>query len=74
MVSIRQEGRFPDGKRVIQEVGLAAKEMLGRTPGNIAAIRPMKDGVIADLRSCEEMLKQFIKRVLDGAFRPARAS
>ena len=45
VVAIRQEGG-PNGKKVIQEVGLAAKQMLGRTPGNITAIRPMKDGVI----------------------------
>ena len=60
VVSIRQEGG-PNGKRVIQEVGLAAKQMLGRTPGNITAIRPMKDGVIADFTVTEQMLKQFIK-------------
>jgi rod shape-determining protein MreB len=64
VVSIRQEGG-PNGKRVIQEVGLAAKQMLGRTPGNITAIRPMKDGVIADFTVTEQMLKQFIKKVLD---------
>src|ERR671926_1991751 len=64
VVSIRHEGG-PNGKRVIQEVGLAAKQMLGRTPGNITAIRPMKDGVIADFTVTEQMLKHFIKRVLD---------
>jgi rod shape-determining protein MreB len=64
VVSIRQEGG-PNGKRVIQEVGLAAKQMLGRTPGNITAIRPMRDGVIADFTVTEQMLKQFIKKVLD---------
>ncbi|MCE3000847.1 MAG: rod shape-determining protein, partial [Betaproteobacteria bacterium] len=48
---------------VIQEVGLAAKQMLGRTPGNITAIRPMKDGVIAAFIITEQMIKQFIKRV-----------
>src|SRR5271165_6102177 len=64
VVSIRQEGG-PNGKRVIQEVGLAAKQMLGRTPGNITAIRPMKDGVIADFTVTEQMLKQFIKKVHD---------
>jgi rod shape-determining protein MreB and related proteins len=52
-------------KRVIQDVGLAAKQMLGRTPGNITAIRPMKDGVIADFNVTEQMLKQFIRKVLD---------
>ena len=47
VVAIRQDGG-PSGKKSIQAVGLAAKQMLGRTPGNISAIRPMKDGVIAD--------------------------
>src|SRR5881296_1478647 len=64
VVAIRQEGG-PNGKKVIQEVGLSAKQMLGRTPGNITAIRPMKDGVIADFTVTEQMLKQFIKKVLD---------
>src|SRR5678810_1031298 len=64
VVAIRQEGG-PNGKRVIQEVGIAAKQMLGRTPGNITAIRPMKDGVIADFTVTEQMLKQFIKKVLE---------
>src|ERR1041384_5400395 len=64
VVAIRQEGG-PNGKKVIQEVGIAAKQMLGRTPGNITAIRPMKDGVIADFTVTEQMLKHFIKRVLD---------
>ena len=62
VVSIRQEGG-PNGKKVIQQVGLAAKQMLGRTPGNITVIRPMKDGVIADFTVTEQMLKQFIRRV-----------
>jgi rod shape-determining protein MreB len=44
-------------------VGLAAKQMLGRTPGNITAIRPMKDGVIADFTVTEQMLKHFIRKV-----------
>ncbi|HWP46267.1 MAG TPA: rod shape-determining protein [Candidatus Limnocylindrales bacterium] len=44
-------------------VGKEAKEMLGRTPGNIVAIRPMKDGVIADFKHTEEMLRHFIKKV-----------
>ena len=61
VVAIRQEGG-PNGKKVIQEVGLAAKQMLGRTPGNITAIRPMKDGVIADFEVTEKMLTYFIKK------------
>ena len=62
VVAIRQEGG-PNGKKVIQQVGLAAKQMLGRTPGNITAIRPMKDGVIADFTVTEQMLKYFIRRI-----------
>lgn len=61
VVAIRQEGG-PGGKRMIQQVGQAAKQMLGRTPGNITAIRPMKDGVIADFTVTEQMLKQFIRK------------
>jgi len=67
VVAIRQEGG-PNGKKVIQEVGLAAKQMLGRTPGNITAIRPMKDGVIADFTVTEQMLKHFIKKVHNTRF------
>jgi rod shape-determining protein MreB and related proteins len=71
VVAIRQEGG-PNGKKVIQEVGLAAKQMLGRTPGNITAIRPMKDGVIADFTVTEQMLKHFIKKVHNSrVFRPS---
>ncbi|MEG2156098.1 MAG: rod shape-determining protein, partial [Burkholderiaceae bacterium] len=62
VVAIRQEGG-PNGKRTIQAVGKQAKQMLGRVPGNIEAIRPMKDGVIADFTVTEQMLKQFIKMV-----------
>src|SRR5213595_1838696 len=51
--------------RKVRAVGDEAKRMLGRTPGNITAIRPMKDGVIADFDVTEQMLKQFIKKVLD---------
>jgi len=43
-------------------VGLEAKQMIGRTPGNIVAIRPLKDGVIADFDITQEMLKEFIKK------------
>src|SRR6516164_6571864 len=46
----------------IEAVGAEAKEMLGRTPGNITAIRPMKDGVIADFEAAERMLTEFIRR------------
>ena len=46
----------------IEAVGTEAKEMLGRTPGNITAIKPMKDGVIADFEAAEKMLTHFIKK------------
>ncbi len=64
VVAIRTEGG-PNAKRSIQAVGHAAKQMLGKTPGNITAIRPMKDGVIADFVVTEQMIKQFIKKVHD---------
>ncbi|MCL2161056.1 MAG: rod shape-determining protein [Betaproteobacteria bacterium] len=64
VVAIRVEGG-PNSKRVIQAVGQEAKQMLGKTPKNIEAIRPMKDGVIADFEVTEQMIKQFIKRVHD---------
>ncbi len=49
----------------VEAVGREAKEMLGRTPANIVAIKPMKDGVIADFDVTEEMLKYFIKKALN---------
>ena len=49
----------------VEAVGAAAKEMLGRTPGNIQAIRPMKDGVIADFETTERMLGYFIRKAHD---------
>ena len=64
VVAIRTEGG-PNAKKTIQAVGYAAKQMLGKTPGNITAIRPMKDGVIADFVVTEQMIKQFIKKVHD---------
>jgi rod shape-determining protein MreB len=60
VVAVARDGRGVDKVRA---VGKEAKEMLGRTPGNIVAIRPMKDGVIADFTVTEQMLKQFIKMV-----------
>ena len=55
VVAVRKESR---GGKVLA-VGQEAKEMLGRTPGNIVAIRPMKDGVIADFEITQEMLRHF---------------
>ena len=51
------------GKKRVVAIGEEAKQMLGRTPGNIVAIRPMKDGVIADFEVAEEMIKAFIRKV-----------
>ena len=64
VVAIRMEGG-PNAKKTIQAVGQSAKEMLGKAPGAITVIRPMKDGVIADFTVTEQMLKQFIRKVHD---------
>ena len=66
VVSIHHESN--SNKKTILAVGLEAKKMLGRTPGSISAIRPMKDGVIADFTVTEQMLKQFIKKVSPSRF------
>lgn len=60
VVAVQKDAR--GGRRVLA-VGLEAKRMLGRTPGNIVAIRPLKDGVIADFEITEAMLKYFIEKV-----------
>jgi len=67
VVAIRQE-RGPGGPKSIAAVGLEAKRMLGRTPGNITAIRPLKDGVIADFTVTEKMLQHFIFKVHEARF------
>src|SRR5260370_39211928 len=51
-----------DGTGEVQAVGKEAKEMLGRTPGRIRAIKPLKDGVIADFKITEKMLSYFIQK------------
>ena len=51
------------GKKQVVAVGEEAKQMLGRTPGNIVASRPLRDGVIADFEVAEEMIKHFIRKV-----------
>ena len=51
------------GRKQVLAVGEEAKLMLGRTPGNIQAIRPLRDGVIADFEVAEEMIKHFIRKV-----------
>ncbi len=60
VVAIKKEGK---GANKVLAVGREAKMMLGRTPGNIVAIRPMKDGVIADFEITEAMLRHFIRTV-----------
>src|SRR6201996_3868013 len=51
------------GRKQVLAVGEEAKMMLGRTPGNIQAIRPLRNGVIADFEVTEEMIKHFIRKV-----------
>ena len=71
VVAVRQEFG-PRGGRQVLAVGAEAKRMLGRTPGSIQAIRPMKDGVIADFTVTGEMLKYFIRKVHEERlFRPS---
>jgi len=66
VVAIREDsGR---GGRVVEAVGADAKNMLGRTPGNITAIRPLKDGVIADFTVTEKMLQHFIRKAHGNRF------
>jgi rod shape-determining protein MreB len=67
VVAIRQD-RTPGSPRSVAAVGIEAKQMLGRTPGNITTIRPLKDGVIADFTTTEEMLKYFIRKVHKSRF------
>ncbi|MGD8514263.1 MAG: rod shape-determining protein [Granulosicoccaceae bacterium] len=67
VVAIRQD-RGAGGSKSIAAVGAEAKLMLGRTPGNITAIRPLKDGVIADFNVTEKMLQHFIRKVHESKF------
>ena len=60
--------RIHNGQKTVTAVGAAAKRMLGRTPGNITAIRPLKDGVIADFQVTEKMLQHFIHKVHENSF------
>lgn len=67
VVAIRQD-YITSGQKRVAAVGLEAKRMLGRTPGNITAIRPLKDGVIADFYVTEKMLQHFIHKVHETKF------
>ena len=60
VVAVQMDRR---GTKRVLAVGIEAKRMLGRTPGNIVAIRPLKDGVIADFETTEAMLRYFIRKV-----------
>ena len=60
--------RVHNGQKSVEAVGREAKRMLGRTPGNIMAIRPLKDGVIADFQVTEKMLQHFIAKVHETQF------
>ena len=62
VVAVRQD-RGPGGPKSIEAYGKDAKGMLGRTPQNITAIRPMRDGVIADFDITEKMIRYFIQKV-----------
>ena len=64
VVAIRNSG----AQKSVVAVGAEAKRMLGRTPGNITAIRPLKDGVIADFVVTEKMLQHFIRKVHENSF------
>ncbi len=66
VVAIREQY----GEKKVEAVGTDAKRMLGRTPGNITAIRPLKDGVIADFQVTEKMLQHFIRKVHSESFFP----
>lgn len=79
LIYVREEGivldepsvvaiRMHNGHKTIEAVGTDAKRMLGRTPGNITAIRPLKDGVIADFQVTEKMLQHFISKVHQNSF------
>ncbi|MEW6615060.1 MAG: rod shape-determining protein [Thermodesulfobacteriota bacterium] len=61
VVAVRSN--YPEGIKKVLAVGMEAKKMLGRTPGSIVAIRPMKDGVIADFEITEAMLRYFITKI-----------
>ena len=81
LIYVREEGivlnepsvvaiRTHNGQKMVAAVGTDAKRMLGRTPGNIQAIRPLKDGVIADFQVTEKMLQHFINKVHENSFFP----
>lgn len=71
VVAVRQD-RGPNGQKQVAAVGIEAKRMLGRTPENMVAVRPLKEGVIANFHMTEVMLQHFIHKVLPSRlFRPS---
>ena len=72
VVAIREDSSAGRSGKTIEAVGIDAKMMLGRTPGHITAIRPLKDGVIADFTYTEKMLQHFIRKVHESRmFKPS---
>mgnify|MGYP003574810600 CR=1 FL=1 len=71
VVAIRTE--HMTNERIVSAVGEEAKLMLGRTPGNMEAIRPLKDGVIANFTVTEKMLQHFIHKVHENRFFKAKS-
>ena len=65
VVAVQKDSR---GSRRVLAVGAEAKKMLGRTPGSIVAIRPLKDGVIADFEITENMMRHFIQKTHNRRF------
>jgi len=63
VVAVKQDPGSSSNQRRVVAVGIEAKQMLGRTPDNMSAIRPLKDGVIADFNITEKMLQHFISKV-----------
>src|ERR671925_2034037 len=63
VVAVQRDGH---GEQSVLAVGREAKDMLGRTPGNIVAIRPLRDGVIANFEVTEKMLQHFIRKAHNG--------
>ena len=73
VVAVRMD-RGPGGPQHVAAVGTSAKKMLGRTPGNIRTVRPLKDGVIADFNMTEAMLQHFIRKVHTSRFLRPRSA
>ena len=60
-IVLREPSVVAVDKNTVLQVGAAARNMLGRTPGNVVAVRPLRDGVISDYEMTEKLLEQFLK-------------